>query len=93
MSLLKICRLPFNHHVTYDDQIGNYSLTYEMTLSNLWNTKHLRTLTIGIHTSRFLERLLLCIPLIENLSFGIRDRDISENDGHDRITYVTSYHM
>jgi hypothetical protein len=46
-----------------------------------------RILTIGIHTPRFLERLLLCIPFIENLSFGIKDRDISENDdAHDRIT-------
>ncbi|CAF5088563.1 unnamed protein product [Rotaria sp. Silwood1] len=50
-----------------------------MTLQNLLNTNHLRTLTFGIHTSRFLERLLLCIPLIENLSFGIRDRDIKAN--------------
>ncbi len=63
-----------------------YLFTDHMILSNLLNTNHLRTLTIGIHTSHFLEHLLLCIPLIENLSFGIRDRDISENDVHDKIT-------
>ncbi|CAF3839192.1 unnamed protein product [Rotaria sp. Silwood1] len=86
MPLLRICRLSFNHNDGNVNQIETYLLRYHMTLPNLLNTNHLRALTIGIHTSHFLKRLLLCIPLIENLSFGIRDRDISENDVHDRIT-------
>ncbi|CAF4498723.1 unnamed protein product, partial [Rotaria sp. Silwood2] len=90
LPLLRICRLPFNHNDDNVNQIETYLLRYHITLSNLLNTNHLRTLTIGIHTSHFLERLLLCIPLIENLSFGIRDRDISENDVYDRITLPVS---
>jgi len=70
------------------NSIGNYSLKYEIFLSNLLNLNQLRTLTIGIHTSQFLERLLLCIPFIENLSFTIRDRDNHENDN--KITYVNT---
>ncbi|CAF4112599.1 unnamed protein product [Rotaria magnacalcarata] len=85
MSLLRICRLPFNHEDDNANQIENDLLRSHMPLSNLLNTNHPRILTIGVHTSRFLERLLLCIPLIENLSFGVRDRDIGENDVHDRI--------
>ncbi|CAF1234545.1 unnamed protein product [Rotaria sordida] len=84
--LLKICRLPFNHDYRNVNKIENNSLRYQMTLPNLLNRNHLRTLTIGIHTSYFLERLLLCIPLIENLSFAIKDQDISANNAHDRIT-------
>ncbi|CAF2813283.1 unnamed protein product [Rotaria sp. Silwood2] len=86
MPLLRICRLPFNYKDNNANQIETYLLRDYITLSNLLNTNHLRTLTIGIHTSRFLERLLLCIPLIEKLSFGIEDRDIIENDVHDKIT-------
>lgn len=85
MPLLRICRLPFSHVNDNVNQIETYSLKSRMILSNLLNTNHLRNLTIGIHTSRFLERLLLCIPFIENLSFGIRDQDINKNDVHDRI--------
>jgi hypothetical protein len=44
-----------------------------MALPNVSDTNHRRTLTIGIHTSRFLERLLSCIPLIQNFSVGISD--------------------
>ncbi|CAF0940536.1 unnamed protein product [Rotaria sordida] len=72
------------------NQIRNNSLEYQIILSNLLNTNHLRTLTIGIHTSHFLECLLLCIPFIENLSFGIEDRDINKNDTHDRILLPTT---
>ncbi|CAF1373545.1 unnamed protein product [Rotaria sordida] len=86
MPLLKICRLPFNHDYHNVNKIENNSLRYQMTLPNLLNRNHLRTLTIGIHTSCFLERLLLCIPLIENLSFAIKDQDISANNAHDQIT-------
>ncbi|CAF2135136.1 unnamed protein product [Rotaria magnacalcarata] len=85
MSLLRICRLPFNHEDDNANQIENDLLRSHMPLSNLLNTNQPRILTIGVHTSRFLERFLLCIPLIENLSFGVRDRDIGENDVHDRI--------
>lgn len=87
MPLLRTCRLPFDHTDNNDNQTETCLLNYHITLSNLLNTNHLRTLTIGIHTSRFLEHLLLCTPLIENLSFSIRDRDtISEKDVQDRIT-------
>ncbi|CAF2443312.1 unnamed protein product [Rotaria sp. Silwood2] len=83
MPLLKICRLPFDYDDNNVNQMENNSLGYQITLQNLLNPNHLRTLTIGIHTSRFLERLLLCIPFIENLSFGIKDRDNNEYDIHD----------
>ncbi|CAF2155333.1 unnamed protein product [Rotaria magnacalcarata] len=86
MPRLRICRLAFNHKDGNANQIETCFLRYHMTLSNLLNSNHLRTLTIGIHTSHFLERLLLCMPFIENLSFGIRDRDISETDVQDRLT-------
>ncbi|CAF4005166.1 unnamed protein product [Rotaria sordida] len=87
MPLLKICRLPFNHDDGNVNKIENYSLKYQITLPNLLSRNHLRTLTIGIHTSRFIERLLLSIPFIENLSFAIKDKDINENDdAHDKIT-------
>ncbi|CAF1557658.1 unnamed protein product [Rotaria sordida] len=76
-----------NHNV---NQIENGSLEYQITLPNLLNTNHLRTLTIGIHTSHFLERLLLCIPFIENFSFSIKDRDSDEHDTHDTILLPTS---
>ncbi|CAF3718055.1 unnamed protein product [Rotaria magnacalcarata] len=80
MSLVKICRLSFNHAVSIMNQIKTFSLGYQMTLPNLLNINQLRTLTIGIHSSYFLERLLLCILFIENLSFGMHDRDINESD-------------
>ncbi|CAF1495481.1 unnamed protein product [Rotaria sp. Silwood1] len=86
LPLLRICRLPFNHDNGNVNQIKNYSLGYQMILSNLLNANDLRTLTIGIHTSRFLERLLLCIPFIENLSVGIQDQYINENDAHEIIS-------
>ncbi|CAF2071159.1 unnamed protein product [Rotaria magnacalcarata] len=86
MPRLRICRLAFNHKDGNANQIETCLLRYHMTLSNLLNSNHLRTLTIGIHTSHFLERLLLCMPFIENLSFGIRDRNISETDVQNRLT-------
>ncbi|CAF4304991.1 unnamed protein product [Rotaria sp. Silwood2] len=90
MPLLKICRLSFDHNYKNVNQIENGSLEYQITLPNLLKTNHLRTLTIGIHTSYFLERLLLCIPFIENLSFSIKDRDSDEYDTHDTILLPTS---
>ncbi|CAF4170189.1 unnamed protein product, partial [Rotaria magnacalcarata] len=59
MPRLRICRLAFNHKDGNVNQIETCLLRYHMTLSNLLNSNHLRTLTIGIHTSHFLERLLL----------------------------------
>jgi hypothetical protein len=85
MPLLTICRLPFDYHSKNVNQIEIYSLKSHMILSNLLNTNQLRNLTLGIHSSNFLERLLLCIPLIENLSFGVKDQNIKENDEHDKI--------
>jgi hypothetical protein len=85
MPLLTICRLPFDYHSKNVNQIEIYSLKSHMILSNLLNTNQLRNLTLGIHSSYFLERLLLCIPLIENLSFGVKDQNIEENDEHDKI--------
>ncbi|CAF1554477.1 unnamed protein product, partial [Rotaria magnacalcarata] len=86
MPLVKICRLPFNHAVSIMNQMKTFSLGYQMTLPNLLNINQLRTLTIGMHSSYFLGRLLLCIPFIENLSFGIDDRDINESDFHEKIS-------
>ncbi|CAF1314619.1 unnamed protein product [Rotaria sordida] len=90
LPLLRICRLPFNHDNGNVNQIKNYSLGYQMTLPNLLNANHLRTLTIGIHTSYFLQRLLLCIPFIENLSVGIQDQYINENDANEIISMPTT---
>ncbi|UJR32547.1 hypothetical protein I4U23_020009 [Adineta vaga] len=92
MPFLKTCRLPFNYDDRRMDSIGNYSLKYEIVLSNLLNLNQLRTLTIGIHTSQFLERLLLCIPFIENLSFTIRDRDNHENDNKITLPVTINAH-
>ncbi|UJR32550.1 hypothetical protein I4U23_020012 [Adineta vaga] len=90
IPLLKICRLPLNYDVLNINQIENSSLKYETILPKLLNTNHLRTLTIGIHTSHFLERLLLCIPCIENLSFGVKDFDPDEFNGHDKVLLSTT---
>jgi hypothetical protein len=54
-----------------------------MSLPNVLNTHHLRTLTIGMNTSCFVERLLSRIPFIENLSIGIKDPMMNENDNFD----------
>jgi len=54
-----------------------------MSLPNVLNTNHLRTLTIGMNTSYFVERLLSRIPFIENLSIGVKDPMMNENDNFD----------
>jgi len=54
-----------------------------MTLPKLSNTIHLRTLTIGVNTSKFLIGLLECIPSIENLSVGIQDEEINNDEQFD----------
>lgn len=84
LPLLRICRLPFNHYGRHVDHL-KYSFISPMILPNLSNTTHLRTLTVGIHTICFLERLLSCIPFIENLSVGIDDFRISHINKHDTM--------
>jgi hypothetical protein len=54
-----------------------------MTSPKLSNTIHLRTLTIGVNTSKFLQGLLECIPSIENLSVGIQDEEINNDEQFD----------
>ena len=56
-----------------------------MTLPKVSDTNQLRILTIGIHRSDFLERLLSCIPFIQNFSVGILDPEINQRDEHDLI--------
>ena len=51
-----------------------------MNIPNLSDTTHLRTLTIGMSTSYFLKHLLSRIPFIENLSLGVNDEEVNEND-------------
>jgi hypothetical protein len=81
LPALEICRLPFNFRSYIRDRLSKSSvLPPLMTLPNLSNTTHLRTLSIGINTSHFLERLLVCVPLIENLSVGVYDSEKCEND-------------
>ncbi|CAF3996545.1 unnamed protein product [Rotaria sordida] len=73
---LEICRLLFNFCSNTRDRLSQYSvLPPLMTLTCLSNTTYLRTLSIGIKTSHILERLLVCIPLIENLSVGVHDSE------------------
>ncbi|CAF2679788.1 unnamed protein product [Rotaria sp. Silwood2] len=79
LPLLRICRLPFNHEYKIVDQLEKCSLKFQMILPNLSNTIYLRKLTIGTHTSQFIERLLTCIPFIENLSFGVYDPWLDQN--------------
>jgi hypothetical protein len=57
-----------------------------MILPNLSNTNNLRKLTVGLHTSHFLQRLLSCTPFIENLSVGIYSFQVYQNDEHDTIS-------
>ncbi|CAF1208543.1 unnamed protein product [Didymodactylos carnosus] len=83
MPLLRTCRLPFNIYREIQEELDKDSSVPLMSLPNLTNTNHLRTLTIGMHTSRFLERLLSCIPFIESLSIGVNDPWINEGDSFD----------
>ncbi|CAF3110115.1 unnamed protein product [Rotaria sp. Silwood2] len=90
MPLLRICRLSFDYDNNNVNEIEIYSLKSHMILSSLLNTNQLRNLSVGIHSSYFLEHLLLCIPLIGKLSFIIKDQDINENDLHDKIILPTT---
>ena len=72
MPLLRRCRLPFRHN--------HCSSRFSMILPNVLHTNNLRKLTLGNHTIVFVERLLLCIPLIENLSVGIQGSTVNFGD-------------
>ncbi|CAF3791537.1 unnamed protein product [Rotaria magnacalcarata] len=74
------CRLPYNFYDENSYKLNKYSAVSMVTFPNLLNKTHLRRLTIGMHTSRFLERLISCIHFIENLSVGAKDLFMYTND-------------
>jgi len=86
MTALRVCRLPFDFCVRTRNEIMKNRTPPLMMLPNVSNTIHLHTLIIGMNTSRFLERLLPCIPFIKNLSVGVNDKEMNENDDFDIIT-------
>ncbi|CAF2993278.1 unnamed protein product [Rotaria sp. Silwood2] len=90
LPLLTNCRLPFNvyHKGRYD--ADKYSALSIMNLPSLLNTIHLRSLTIGMNTSRFLKRLISCIPFIENLSVGVKDLAMNQNESFDIVSLPTA---
>ncbi|CAF2571445.1 unnamed protein product [Rotaria sp. Silwood2] len=90
VDALRICRLPFNYYPRTHKQLSKCLLPPLMTLPNLSNTNNLRILTIGMNSSRFLQRLLFCIPFIENLSIGIHDQEINKNKKFDIIALPSS---
>ncbi|CAF2115476.1 unnamed protein product [Rotaria magnacalcarata] len=83
LSLLTNCRLSFNVYHKNRFLLDKYSEIPKIILPNLLNTTHLRTLSLGINTTRFLKRLISCIPFIENLSIGVEDVKMTENDTFD----------
>ncbi|CAF4328275.1 unnamed protein product [Rotaria socialis] len=76
LSVLTICRLQFNFPRSNPSQLSRDSAPSRMTLPNISNTIYLHTLTTGINTLHFLQRLLERIHFIENLSLDIQDSDI-----------------
>ncbi|CAF3314427.1 unnamed protein product [Rotaria sp. Silwood2] len=90
LPALTICRLPFDFCRRSREQLPKYSAPSLMTLPKLSDTNHLRTLTIGINTSAFLERLLKCIPFIENLSVGIQDEELCNENKFDTQTLAVA---
>ncbi|UJR07375.1 hypothetical protein I4U23_011661 [Adineta vaga] len=84
---LRSCRLPFNFCLFTRDQLLKVLTPPPplMTLPNVVNTIYLHTLTIGLNSIDFLERLVKCIPSIENLSVGIQDAIIFDKDEYDFI--------
>ncbi|CAF3852483.1 unnamed protein product [Rotaria sp. Silwood1] len=82
---LRTCRLPFDFCPTQRYHLPEFSAPPLMTLPNLSNTVHLHTLTTGVNTIRFLERLVTCIPSIQNLSVGVQDSIVFDNDEFDLI--------
>ncbi|CAF0787438.1 unnamed protein product [Adineta ricciae] len=73
LPCLTVCQLPFDICDEKPDEVDQYSFMSQIYLPKITNTTHLRKLTIGMSTSYFLERLFTCIPLIENLSVGVKD--------------------
>ncbi|CAF1442004.1 unnamed protein product [Rotaria sordida] len=86
LPALTICRLPFNFCRISRKKLLKSSTTPLMSLPNVFNTTYLHTLTVGVNTSRFLEHLLPCIPFIQNLSIGIADPVVIEDDGFDIVS-------
>ncbi|CAF1128943.1 unnamed protein product [Adineta steineri] len=81
LTQLRTCRLPFNFYPIENGRIVESSLVLaRMILPDISNTTFLHTLTIGINTICFLEGLVKCIPFIVNLSFGIQDSNIYDED-------------
>ncbi|CAF4039358.1 unnamed protein product [Adineta steineri] len=81
LTQLRICRLPFDFFPIENGRIVESSLVLaRMILPDISNTTFLHTLTIGINTICFLEGLVKCIPFIVNLSFGIQDSNIYDDD-------------
>jgi hypothetical protein len=89
LPFLRNCRLPFNYCRASRNQLPEWLLPPLMTLPNLYDTIHLRRLTTGINTSAFLERLLECIPFIENLTVQVYDGPVNCYT-FDTMRYVTS---
>ncbi|CAF4479546.1 unnamed protein product [Rotaria sp. Silwood2] len=85
LPALTICQLPFDFCPFSRNQLSISSAPPLMTLPNLSNTTYLHTLTTGINTLRFLERLIECIPFIENLSVGVQETEIYDDDKFDII--------
>ncbi|CAF4441626.1 unnamed protein product [Rotaria sp. Silwood2] len=82
---LRTCRLPFDFCPTQRYHLPEFSAPPLMTLPNLSSTVYLHTLTTGVNTIRFLERLVTCIPSIQNLSVGVQDSIVFDNDEFDLI--------
>ncbi|CAF1256905.1 unnamed protein product [Adineta steineri] len=80
---LRICRLPFDFCRFGRENLSNARAPLLMNLPNISSTVYLHTLSVGIKTFRFLERLVICIPNIQNLSFGIQHEDIYEDENLD----------
>ncbi|CAF4674200.1 unnamed protein product, partial [Rotaria sp. Silwood2] len=75
LPALRKCRLPFNFCSDTRNKLPKYSTVSPlMTLPNIFNTTHIRTLTIDISISHFLENLLVCVPFIENLYVANKSR-------------------
>lgn len=73
LPLLTVCRLPFDIRTETVDELREGSMLLPIVLPTVRQTSHLRRLTIGMSSLRFLELLLCCIPSIEKLSVGVKD--------------------
>ncbi|CAF1136271.1 unnamed protein product [Adineta steineri] len=81
LAQLQICQLPFDFFPIENGRIvESSSVLTRMILPDIPNTTFLYMLTVGINTIYFLEGLVKCIPFIVNLSFGIHDSTIYNED-------------